>query len=119
MVVGSNLFADLLPHLRPALQGSLGLASSANLTPPQRLGPPMFEPVHGSAPDIEGRGIANPIASIWTSALMMEHLGEPETGRRILQALKTVTGEKKVRTPDLGGKSTTQEFASEVIQKFS
>lgn len=118
VVVGSNLFADILTDLGAALQGSLGLAASANLNPTERLGPPMFEPVHGSAPDIEGRGSANPIAAIWTAALMMEHLGEPATGQRIMQALKKVTGEKKVRTPDLGGQNTTQEFASAVIQQL-
>ncbi len=118
VVVGSNLFADILTDLGGALQGSLGLAASANLNPTERLGPPMFEPVHGSAPDIEGRGISNPIATIWAAALMMEHLGEPETGRRIMEALKKVTGEKKVRTPDLGGKNTTAEFASAVIQQL-
>ena len=78
----------------------------------------MFEPVHGSAPDIAGRGIANPIASIWSASMMMEHLGEAQAGARIMQALKTVTGEKKVRTPDLGGKNTTQEFAAAVIEKL-
>jgi tartrate dehydrogenase/decarboxylase / D-malate dehydrogenase len=118
VVVGSNLFADILTDLGGALQGSLGLAASANLNPTERLGPSMFEPVHGSAPDIEGRGISNPIATIWAAALMMEHLGEPEAGRRIMLALKAVTGEKQVRTPDLGGKNTTQEFASAVIQKL-
>ena len=118
VVVGSNLFADILTDLGAALQGSLGLASSANVNPTERLGPPMFEPVHGSAPDIEGRGIANPIAAIWAAAMMMEHLGEPATGGRIMEALKKVTGEKKVRTPDLGGQDTTQEFASAVIQQL-
>jgi tartrate dehydrogenase/decarboxylase/D-malate dehydrogenase len=85
------------------------------LNPAQRIGPPMFEPVHGSAPDIAGRGIANPIAAIWTAALMMEHLGEPGASERILAALKKATGERRVRTPDLGGSSTTQEFATAVI----
>jgi len=118
VVVGSNLFADILTDLGAALQGSLGLAASANLNPGERLGPSVFEPVHGSAPDIEGRGIANPIAAIWTAALMMEHLGEPAAGERIMQALKAVTGEKKVRTPDLGGKNSTQEFAAAVIEKI-
>ena len=118
VVVGSNLFADILTDLGGALQGSLGLAASANLNPVERLGPSMFEPVHGSAPDIEGRGISNPIATIWAAAMMMDHLGEPDTGSRIMQALKAVTGEKKVRTPDLGGKNTTEEFASEVIEKL-
>jgi len=119
VVVASNLFADILTDLGAALQGSLGLAASANLNPTERLGPPMFEPVHGSAPDIAGRGIANPIAAIWTAVMMMQHLGEPAAGERILSALKVVTGEAKVRTPDLGGKSTTQEFTSAVVEKIS
>ena len=122
VVVASNLFADILTDIGGALQGSLGLAASANLNPnpdpATRLGPPMFEPVHGSAPDIAGRGIANPIAAIWTAALMLEHLGEPAAGGRVLNALKAVTGEGKVRTPDLGGKATTEEFAAAVIAKL-
>jgi tartrate dehydrogenase/decarboxylase/D-malate dehydrogenase len=115
VVVGSNLFADILTDLGGALQGSLGLAASANLNPVERLGPPMFEPVHGSAPDIAGRGIANPIAAIWASALMMEHLGEPDAGARIFEGLKKVTAERRIRTPDLGGNATTEEFAAAVI----
>jgi tartrate dehydrogenase/decarboxylase/D-malate dehydrogenase len=115
VVVGSNLFADILTDIGGALQGSLGLAVSANLNPTERLGPPMFEPVHGSAPDIEGRGIANPIAAIWSAALMMEHLGEPAATARIMNALRAVTGEGRVRTPDLGGKNTTEEFAAAVV----
>ena len=119
VVVGSNLFADILTDLGGALQGSLGLAVSANLNPVERLGPPMFEPVHGSAPDIAGRGIANPIAAIWTAALMMEHLGEAAAAQRIMGALKAVLGEGSVRTPDLGGKSSTEEFTSEVVSRMS
>jgi tartrate dehydrogenase/decarboxylase/D-malate dehydrogenase len=115
VVVGSNLFADILTDIGGALQGSLGLAASANVNPTERLGPPMFEPVHGSAPDIEGRGIANPIAAIWSGALMMDHLGESASAARIMNALRSVTGAGKVRTPDLGGKSTTEEFAAAVI----
>ena len=117
VVVASNLFADILTDLGAALQGSLGLAASANLNPVQRRGPPMFEPVHGSAPDIEGRRIANPIAAIWAAALMMEHLGEVQAGARIFEALKKVTGERRIRTPDLGGSNTTEEFAEAVIGK--
>jgi len=136
-VVGSNLFADILTDLGGALQGSLGLAASANLNPLERRGPPcgpkpgmrasgfeapgpsgggppMFEPVHGSAPDIEGRGIANPIAAIWASALMLEHLGETSAAERVMTALKAVMAEGRVRTPDLGGKSSTEEFAAAV-----
>ncbi len=119
VVVASNLFADILTDLGAALQGSLGLAASANLNPTERLGPPMFEPVHGSAPDIAGRGISNPIAAIWTSALMMEHLGESGAGQRIFDALKSVTAEGKVRTPDLGGTASTIEFADAVIAYLS
>jgi len=117
VVVASNLFADILTDLGGALQGSLGLAASANLNPTGHLGPQMFEPVHGSAPDIAGRGIANPIAAIWTTALMMEHLDESAVAVRILSALRAVTGEARVRTPDLGGKNTTQEFVDAVIKK--
>jgi len=119
VVVGSNLFADILTDIGGALQGSLGLAVSANLNPTERLGPPIFEPVHGSAPDIEGRGIANPIAAIWSCALMMEHLGELATAERTMRALGAVTGEGRVRTPDLGGKNTTSEFAAAVVDKMS
>ena len=119
VVVGSNLFADILTDMGGALQGSLGLAASANLNPTERLGPSVFEPVHGSAPDIEGRGIANPIAAIWSSALMMEHLGETIAARRIMTALKAVTAEGRVRTPDLGGKSTTEEFGKAIVYKIT
>jgi tartrate dehydrogenase/decarboxylase/D-malate dehydrogenase len=115
VVVGSNLFADILTDIGGALQGSLGLAASANVNPTARLGPAMFEPVHGSAPDIEGRGIANPIAAIWSGAMMMDYLGEAAAAARIMSALRTVTGEGRVRTPDLGGQSTTVEFGSAVV----
>jgi tartrate dehydrogenase/decarboxylase/D-malate dehydrogenase len=118
VVVASNLFADILTDLGGALQGSLGLAASANLNPAERLGPAMFEPVHGSAPDIEGRGIANPIAAIWAALLMMEYLGERETASRMLCALQDVTSEGRVRTPDLGGANTTDEFASAVVERL-
>ncbi len=119
VVVGSNLFADILTDLGGALQGSLGLAASANLNPVERRGPPMFEPVHGSAPDIEGRGIANPIAAIWAASLMMEHLGEHDVSSRIMTALRAVTKARSVFTPDLGGNSTTDQFTSAVIGKIA
>ena len=117
VVVGSNLFADILTDLGGALQGSLGLAASANINPVERRGPPVFEPVHGSAPDIEGRGIANPIAAIWASAMMLDNLGEPAAAARIMSGLKTLMAAGHVRTPDLGGKSTTQEFAAAVANQ--
>jgi len=124
VVVASNLFADILTDLGGALQGSLGLAASANLNPAAvadpsaRLGPPLFEPVHGSAPDIAGHGIANPIAAIWAGAMMMEHLGEAAAAARIMTALKAVTAEGRIRTRDLGGASTTEQFAGGVMKAF-
>jgi tartrate dehydrogenase/decarboxylase / D-malate dehydrogenase len=118
VVVGSNLLADILTDLGGALQGSLGLAVSANFNPLERLGPPMFEPVHGSAPDIAGKGIANPIAAIWSSALMLEHLGEAAAAARVMAALKAITAAGSVRTPDLGGEATTEEFAQAVISRI-
>ncbi|MGO8790890.1 MAG: tartrate dehydrogenase [Terriglobia bacterium] len=117
VVVGSNLFADILTDLGGALQGSLGLAASANINPSERRGPPLFEPVHGSAPDIEGRGIANPVAAIWASTMMLEHLGEAAAATRVMAGLKKVMAAGRVRTPDLGGKSTTQEFAAAVAEQ--
>jgi tartrate dehydrogenase/decarboxylase / D-malate dehydrogenase len=119
VVVGSNLFTDILTDLGGALQGSLGIAASAELNPVKGAAPALFEPVHGSAPDIEGRGIANPIAAIWSSALMLEHLGELKSAEQIMTSLKAVTGEGRVRTPDLGGKSSTTEFTAAVIGKIT
>ncbi len=119
VVVGSNLFADILTDLGSALQGSLGLAASANLNPTERRGPPVFEPVHGSAPDIAGRGIANPIASIWAASMLFEYLGETAAAAHVMGALKAVIAEGKVRTPDLGGKNSTQEFAAAVVARLS
>ena len=124
VVVASNLFADILTDLGGALQGSLGIAASANLNPAafadpsSRLGPPIYEPVHGSAPDIAGRGIANPIAAIWASALMMQHLGELAAAERIMTALRQVTGDGRVRTPDLGGSNTTEQFTAAVVSRL-
>jgi tartrate dehydrogenase/decarboxylase/D-malate dehydrogenase len=117
VVVGSNLFADILTDLGGALQGSLGLAASANLNPVERRGPPVFEPVHGSAPDIAGRGVANPIAAIWASAMMLDHLGETAAAARVMTALKAVMAAGRVRTPDLGGKNSTREFAAAVAEQ--
>jgi tartrate dehydrogenase/decarboxylase/D-malate dehydrogenase len=112
-MVGSNLYADILTDLGAALQGSLGLAASANLDP-TRAAPSMFEPVHGSAPDIAGQGIANPIAAIWATSLMLEHLGEPAAAAAVFEALRHVVREGRVRTPDLGGSGRTTEVGDAV-----
>jgi tartrate dehydrogenase/decarboxylase/D-malate dehydrogenase len=114
VVVASNLFADILSDLGSALAGSLGIAASANLDPERRY-PSMFEPVHGSAPDIAGKGIANPIAAIWSAALMLEHLGLPEEAQAIMRAIKSVTAAGQL-TPDLGGTCTTREVADAIIE---
>jgi tartrate dehydrogenase/decarboxylase/D-malate dehydrogenase len=107
VVVGSNLFGDILSDLGPAVAGTIGIAPSANLNP-EREFPSMFEPVHGSAPDIAGKGIANPIGQIWSGAMMLEHLGEPEAAAAIVSAIETVV-QSGPRTRDLGGEATTSE----------
>lgn len=114
VVVGSNLFGDILTDLGGALQGSLGVPASANLNPEGRY-PSMFEPVHGSAPDIAGKGIANPIASIWAGAMMLEHLGQRDASDLVMRALERATAEGRALTPDLGGRGTTEEFTRTVI----
>jgi tartrate dehydrogenase/decarboxylase / D-malate dehydrogenase len=106
VVVGSNLFGDILSDLGPAVAGTIGIAPSANLNP-ERDFPSMFEPVHGSAPDIAGRGIANPIGQIWSGAMMLEHLGEPDAAAAIVKAIEKVLAEPKLRTRDLGGAANT------------
>ncbi len=117
VVVGSNLFMDILTDLAAAITGGLGLAASANLDPEGRF-PGLFEPVHGSAPDIAGKGIANPTGAIWAGALMLEHLGQPEAAAAVLEALEEVLGAGQVRTPDLGGRAGTREFAAEVARRL-
>ena len=112
VMVASNLHADILSDLAAALSGSLGIAPTANLNPERRF-PSMFEPIHGSAFDIAGKGIANPIATFWTAAMMLEHLGEKEAGARLMKAVETVTA-KKIHTPDLGGEATTEIVTSAV-----
>ena len=114
VIVASNLFGDILTDLGAAISGSLGIAPSANLDP-TRLNPSMFEPIHGSAPDIAGRGIANPIGAVWAGAMMLEHLGENLAGARIIRAIEKVTSEGKVRTPDLGGSATTAEMTQALL----
>ena len=114
VIVASNLFGDILTDLGAAISGSLGTAPSANLDP-TRLNPSMFEPIHGSAPDIAGLGIANPIGAVWAGAMMLEHLGEKQAAARIVRAIEKVTSEGKVRTPDLGGSATTAEMTQALL----
>jgi tartrate dehydrogenase/decarboxylase/D-malate dehydrogenase len=111
-VVASNLHADILSDLAAALSGSLGIAPTANLNPERKF-PSMFEPIHGSAFDIAGKGIANPIATFWTAAMMLEHLGEPTAAARLMQAIERTT-EEQVFTPDLGGVHDTRAVTNAV-----
>ena len=114
VVVASNLFGDILSDLAAAVAGSIGIAPSANLNPPRRY-PSMFEPVHGSAPDIAGRGIANPVGQIWAAALMLEHLGEHLAAGVLVDGIEATLAEG-TRTPDLGGTATTHDVAAAVVR---
>ncbi|ANU18781.1 tartrate dehydrogenase [Planococcus plakortidis] len=115
VVVASNLFGDILTDLGAAIVGGLGVTPSGNINP-ERDFPSMFEAIHGSAPDIAGKGIANPIAQIWSAALMVDHLGRPELAKAIVSAIEQVLGEGKVRTPDLGGDATTEQLGGAIAQ---
>jgi tartrate dehydrogenase/decarboxylase/D-malate dehydrogenase len=117
VVVGSNLFCDILSDISAIIIGSMGLAASANLDPLRRF-PSMFEPVHGSAPDIAGKGVVNPLATILSASMMIEHLGMAEASRSIETAVAAVLANGKVRTPDLGGKSSTEEVTDAVLEKL-
>jgi tartrate dehydrogenase/decarboxylase/D-malate dehydrogenase len=112
-IVATNLHADILSDLAAALAGSLGIAPTANLNP-ERAFPSMFEPIHGSAFDITGKGIANPIATFWTASMMLEHLGEAKAAARLMKAIETVTA-RKIFTPDLGGSARTQDVTRAVL----
>jgi tartrate dehydrogenase/decarboxylase/D-malate dehydrogenase len=114
VVVASNLFGDILTDLSAAVVGSPGLAPSANLNPPRRF-PSMFEPVHGSAPDIAGQGIANPLGAILSAAMMLEFLGETQGAARVQGAVARVLREGRARTPDLGGRARTTEVGDAVV----
>ncbi len=114
VVVGSNLFGDILSDLAPAVAGTIGIAASANINP-EREYPSMFEPVHGSAPDIAGKKIANPIAAIWSAAMMLEHLGQAEAADKIMKAIEIVLAEKVAHTPDMGGRAGTVECGDAVM----
>ena len=113
VVVGSNLFGDILSDLGPAVAGTIGIAPSANINP-EREFPSMFEPVHGSAPDIAGLGIANPIGQIWSGAMMLEHLGHADAARAVETALETVLADADSLTPDMGGTATTEALGSRI-----
>ena len=118
VVVGSNLFGDILSDLGPACTGTIGIAPSGNINP-ERDFPSMFEPVHGSAPDIAGQGIANPIGQIWSGAMMLEHLGENEASSAIVKAIETVLAQQKLRTRDLGGPADTVACGKAVAEALA
>ncbi|HZR28943.1 MAG TPA: tartrate dehydrogenase [Terriglobales bacterium] len=117
VVVASNLFGDILSDLGPACTGTIGIAPSGNLNPDGEF-PSLFEPVHGSAPDIYGKGIANPIGQIWSGAMMLEHLGYPEAAAAVMRAIEVVLAQGP-RTPDMGGKATTVEVGKAVASAVS
>ena len=113
VVVGSNLLGDILSDLGPAVAGTIGIAPSANINP-EREFPSMFEPVHGSAPDIAGKGIANPIGQIWSGAMMLEHLGHPQAAKAIESAIETALEDSRLHTPDMGGSASTEELGKAI-----
>ena len=115
VVVASNLFGDILSDLGPAVCGSIGIAPSGNINP-ERTYPSMFEPVHGSAPDIAGRGIANPIGAVWSAAMMLDHLGLPDAHDLIVRAIERVVGGNGPRTPDMGGTAHTSDVGTAIVE---
>jgi len=118
VVVASNLFGDILSDLGPACTGTIGIAPSGNINPDRSV-PSLFEPVHGSAPDIAGKGIANPVGQIWSAAMMLEHLGEAEAGAAILRAIETVLAEPGLRTGDLGGRANTETCGKAIAEALA
>jgi tartrate dehydrogenase/decarboxylase/D-malate dehydrogenase len=115
VMVASNLFGDVITDIGAAIQGGMGLAASANVSP-AGTGPGLFEPVHGSAPDIAGRSLANPVGAVWAGAMMLDHLGEGAAAARVMAALEGVLGAGAVRTPDLGGTAGTGEVGDELVR---
>ena len=118
VIVASNLFGDILTDLGAAISGSLGIAPGANINPERRY-PSMFEPIHGSAPDIAGKGVANPIGAIWAGALMLDHLGRTDLHDRIVRAIERVVASGKDRTPDLGGQAKTEALTRAIVHEIS
>lgn len=118
IVVTSNLFGDILTDLGAAISGGMGLAAGANINPERTL-PSMFEPIHGSAPDIAGRGIANPLATVWSASQMLDFFGKEELGKKLLLSIERVLTEGKVLTADLGGSATTSEVGDEIVRVLS
>ena len=114
-IVATNLHADILSDLAAALAGSIGIAPTANLNP-ERQFPSMFEPIHGSAFDITGKGVANPIGTFWTTCMMLDHLGETDASARLMRAVEQVTADNRYHTPDLGGNARTAEVTAVVIE---
>ncbi|MBQ0904404.1 tartrate dehydrogenase [Micromonospora sp. U21] len=114
VVVASNLFGDILSDLAAAVAGSIGIAPSGNLDP-TRTYPSMFEPVHGSAPDIAGKGVANPVGAVWSAAMMLDHLGHPAAARDVLTAMEATLREESTRTRDLGGTADTREVTAALV----
>lgn len=117
VVVASNLFGDILTDLGAGIIGGMGIAPSANINPEKHF-PSMFEPVHGSAPDIAGKGIANPVATIWCASMMLDHLGESRAANAMMEAMQDVLEEGKIVTPDLGGTATTQEVGDAICERL-
>lgn len=118
VVVGSNLFGDILSDLAAAVAGSIGIAPSANLDPTKQY-PSMFEPVHGSAPDIAGQGIANPIGAVWSAALMLDHLGHPAAAADVMAAVETTLANPETRTGDLGGRAKTAQVTDALVAQLA
>jgi tartrate dehydrogenase/decarboxylase/D-malate dehydrogenase len=116
VIVASNLFGDILTDIGGAIMGSIGIAPAANINLNGKY-PSMFEPVHGSAPDIYGQGIANPIGQIWTAKMMLDHFGEEELGKKLLEVMEDVTGDG-FKTPDIGGKANTREVSDEICRRI-
>jgi tartrate dehydrogenase/decarboxylase/D-malate dehydrogenase len=116
-IVATNLHADILSDLAAALAGSLGIAPTGNIDPERRY-PSMFEPIHGSAFDIMGKGLANPVGTFWSAVMMLEHLGEPQAARRLMDAVEQVTSDRQLHTRDLGGSATTAQVTQAVCSRL-